>query len=72
MAARSLTVERAAARQSDAPAFAEKNGLTKSEAELLLDWLECSGVHGPVIHPTENGLFSVTWPHGGKQNPPTA
>jgi hypothetical protein len=41
---------------------ARVEGLTKTEAEDLLDWLETSGRKEAEVILEEKGLFAVQWP----------
>jgi hypothetical protein len=43
------------------PASACRSGLTKAEAERLLDWLEANGYQGRELRHEEGGTFEVRW-----------
>lgn len=43
-------------------AKANRNGITRSNAKILVDWAEEYGInnHGPMIHPDRSGIWSYT------------
>jgi len=50
-------------RQLERDGAEELSGLSKTEVELLLDWLEARGSTPPVVSVDgERGLFTVRWP----------
>ena len=50
-------------RQVERPEAAELSGLTKAEAEVLLDWLETRGSASPEVSVDgKSGVFTVRWP----------
>jgi hypothetical protein len=48
---------------TDAEGWERREHLTKSESEMLLDWLEANGYSQKEVLLAEDGSFIVRWRH---------